>query len=133
MVTRSVSPVTGRDDARQTPLDVRCRLHGDELIVALRGTLDVDSADRLWKFLEPEATSGPANLILDLGHLRLIDSAGIGVLVKLRRALAARGAHLVVRRPRPVVAKLLDLTGVSHTVVIERAPGPGGDRETRTA
>jgi anti-anti-sigma factor len=128
-----VSPVTGRGDAPGTPLDVRCRLHGDELIVALRGTLDVESSDRLWTFLEPEASAGPATLILDLGHLRLIDSVGIGVLVKLRRALAARGAHLVVRRPRPLVAKLLDLTGFSHTVVIERSPAPGGDHQTRTA
>ena len=93
--------------------------------MALRGVLDADSAKRLWDFLEPETRSGPATLILDLGHLRLIDSAGINLLVRVRRALSARGARFVVRRPQPLVERLLDLTGFSHTVTVERVkPAP---------
>ena len=102
-------------------LDVRCRLSGNQLTVALRGELDHETAKRLWDFLEPETRNGPATLTIDMLHLRLMDSAGVNVLLKLRMALAARGARLVIWRPRPLVEDLLDLTGFSRTVHIERA------------
>ena len=53
-------------------------------------------------------------VILDLGEIRYINSAGLSYLVNLSDALARRGGALLLANPQPKVRIVLDFMGVSQ-------------------
>ena len=69
------------------------------------------------------ATSG--DLALDLSGLTDIDSAGIQLLLALRRSVAARGGTLHLQRPSAEVRAALTVLGLDER--LQDAP-PGADR-----
>jgi anti-anti-sigma factor len=81
----------------------------DVRVFALRGELDVSSCDGL-----PEQMQGPPGrlVVLDLAELTFVDSSGLGAIHAARRLAIKNGGTLVVSRPRPVVHRVLQLTGL---------------------
>jgi anti-anti-sigma factor len=47
-------------------------------------------------------------VVLDLGGVDFINSAGIGAIFALRKHLKQHGGSIVVARPKPVIRRLLD-------------------------
>jgi anti-anti-sigma factor len=84
---------------------------GPQQRVALHGRLDTHSFARLDEALAPILTSPtpPHALVLDLGGLAYISSAGIRSIFKARKALAAHGGKLLVVNPQPQIQKVFDL------------------------
>jgi anti-sigma B factor antagonist len=80
--------------------------------VAIAGDFDMAATFRM----EPEvdrllAERGVRRLVLDLGDVRFIDSAGIGALLSIRERADRLGVQLaVVSVPEPV-RRMLDVTG----------------------
>ena len=84
-------------------------------IVALRGELDMGSADGLADALVEVA--GPT-VVVDLSDLTFLDSAGISALVVARNRILTNGrGQLVVTRPAEIVRKALDIVGLSGWIV----------------
>ena len=48
-----------------------------------------------------------SNLVLDLGNLEFVDSAGLGVLVGIYKRVKQRGCRVAVARTRPYVARVM--------------------------
>jgi anti-anti-sigma factor len=79
--------------------------------VSLRGRLDTESAPVLEDRLRPLLLESPtvAAALFDLAELEYIGSAGIRVLVMVRKALEARGGGMAVVHLQPMVRQVFDI------------------------
>jgi len=97
----------------------------EELVLRLRGELDVSNGDCLWRAVSTAARDrGWRTLVLDLGSLGFTDCSGLSVLVRAHKQLARQGRRLVLTGAQPMVRRLLALTRLD-TYLDMRAPEPG--------
>ena len=74
---------------------------------------------------------GTGRLVIDLGHTRYIDSAGLGALMLIQRRAAERRQAVVLRHPNEeirfllVLTKLYDLFQVEAAMTERVAPSAG--------
>lgn len=76
--------------------------------------LDIASAAGLGAQVLDSLGRGERNLVLDFASVRLIDSAGIGVLLSSQRRVRAAGGELVVANASAQVRRVFELTGVAR-------------------
>ena len=84
-------------------------------IVSVSGELDSSNAGALEETIAPIAAGHPERLVFDLSGLRFMDSAGIAVLV----GVAANVDAVELRRPTPIVQRVIELTGLTGVLPIE--------------
>ncbi len=86
----------------------------DRRILFLSGDLDLAVADEFLDQVSSLAASvAPRDLVLDLSELEFIDSRGIAALaVSELHAQVSGGASLFIRRPTPLVERVLTITAV---------------------
>ena len=78
--------------------------------VALRGRPDTETAPTLDERLGPLLASPAVTAALfDLSGLEYIGSAGLRVLIKVRKMLEARGGGMAVAHLRPAVRQVFDI------------------------
>jgi anti-sigma B factor antagonist len=85
---------------------------GDETLLTIDGTLDALTAPELRPVLDQLVSEGKKSITVDLSHLRLIDSSGVGALVSLLKRVRAYGGEVRVAgvRDQPLaIFKLLQL------------------------
>lgn len=92
---------------------------GDALEVKVTGRLDGYWADHLSTALEQMIREGAHRLRMDLSGVSYMSSAGIGVLVKFYKQLAAIQGSLVVIRSSAQVRKVLELGKLTALLVSE--------------
>lgn len=80
--------------------------------------LDLTSAPHLGAQVLDALTQGDRRLVLDFADVRLIDSAGIGVLLSAERRVRAAGGELVVANASDEVRRVFALTGVSRALTL---------------
>jgi len=88
------------------------------VIVEVRGEVDLGSARILGRYLSLVLTRQAPATILDLSGLAFLDCAGLRVLLAASRQAAAHGGSLFLAAPRPLVVKLLRLTGSDRHLAI---------------
>jgi anti-anti-sigma factor len=106
---------------------------GGAVTVALGGDLDIASApavrERLLSLLRP----GACRLVIDMSAVGYADASGLAALVSTRRRAVLLGGGLRLAAPRPEVAGVLAVTGLSRhlavyptvrAAVAGREPGP---------
>jgi anti-sigma B factor antagonist len=89
--------------------DLNTRAGDGQVIVALRGELDVLEAASLAAALVAVAAREP-RIIVDLAGLEFIDSSGLAALVLVRKQARSTGGDLLLAAPQPQVLRLLTLT-----------------------
>jgi anti-sigma B factor antagonist len=121
----STAPQEPTDEAGLTVTVLPAEVEGERRSVRVRvaGELDVHSAAILRERLVEIDESGCDRIVLDLGALAFIDSAGIGVLVGALRRAEARGASMVVVHTPRSVRAVFDMTHLTAAFSIED-PGP---------
>ncbi|GAA1792472.1 STAS domain-containing protein [Luedemannella flava] len=87
-------------------------------VLVVEGELDMTTAPSLLDAASSVAVAGGGGLVLDLGRLAFCDSAGLGVIVKILRAVSGAGGTLAIAQPTPIVRSVLDLTGISEAVLV---------------
>jgi anti-sigma B factor antagonist len=91
------------------------------LIVCLAGELDLAATDALPAALQE---AGPADaIVLDLGQLDFVDSAGLRVLYDLWQASTDNGFDFTIVGASRHVLKVLNLTGLDKVLPIASAGG----------
>ncbi|HEV3028774.1 MAG TPA: STAS domain-containing protein [Planctomycetota bacterium] len=83
-------------------------------VVTLAGAIDPRSISSLQEVVTAPNRKGIRLLVLDLGEIRYINSAGLAYLVNLGDALAARRGILLLAGAQPKVKVVFDLMGVSQ-------------------
>ncbi len=86
------------------------------LLVTCRGSLSWDDRDRLAENVRSylDAGDGILGVILDLARLESINSAGIGALFQLHRAVDQRGRRLVFVHVAPPLLRLFRMVGLDR-------------------
>jgi anti-anti-sigma factor len=96
--------------------------------VLLSGDLDLETAPLLEAFVAARPLTGRTVLELDLGGVPSVASAGLSVLLGLRRWCLQRGLQLRVRGAQPSVWRAFEVTGLDRVFA-----SPGGSSPCRPA
>lgn len=85
-------------------------------VITPAAELDMGSAPQLGAQVLSSLRRGEHRLTLDFAEVRLIDSAGIGVLLSAQRRVRAVGGELVVANVSDHVRRVFALTGVDRSL-----------------
>ncbi|MFL1381988.1 STAS domain-containing protein [Nocardiopsis protaetiae] len=97
--------------------------HPGVTVVPVDGEIDLATVPGLRARLAAAAREERCEcLVVDLAGVGFLDASGVGALVAAHRILAARGARLVLARPRPAVARVLEILGMDRAFEIVPAP-----------
>jgi anti-anti-sigma factor len=94
-------------------MDIRGERQGSAVVLDLDGslTVEVDTA-RLHELAGSLVRPGASSLVLDLGHVRNLDSYGVGQLVSIYNEIAPLGVTLTLVNVERHQKRLLELSGL---------------------
>jgi anti-anti-sigma factor len=102
------------------PLQVTVKRMFGRVHVALVGELDDSTAPFLTQKLHDEVLPDPGDaVVLDIGLVSFIGSAGLSMIQSLRRDLIRQGSSLVVYSPSSIARRLFDITRLSEVLEIK--------------
>jgi anti-sigma B factor antagonist len=113
--------VTGPGD-EAPPLAVTVDDKGDAATVRVSGELDMDNADMLAAALDRAFAPGSRTVVLDLAGLAFLDSTGVRVLLNGLDRAERTGSTLVVHEPRPLVERVLRISGIADHLGLPPRP-----------
>jgi anti-sigma B factor antagonist len=94
-------------------LDINVRKRSQVQVVQLRGPLRMGAAvDGLRQAMEEALSNGDTRLVLNLAEVNMIDSSGIGLLVKFMASAKQRGGNIKLVQPSKFAVQTLKLVGV---------------------
>ncbi len=94
-------------------MDINVRKRSQVQVVQLRGPLRLGAAvDALRQTLEESLANGDTRLVLNLAEVAMIDSSGIGLLVKFLASTKQRGGNIKLVQPNKFAVQTLRLVGV---------------------
>jgi anti-anti-sigma factor len=101
-------------------LDVQERREGDVCTLTLTGELTEAARRPLVRAMTDVLLEVPTlrRVELLLGDVTFMNSAGMAVLVQLQKMATPRGVEIVLVRPRAVVARPLQLSGLWHRFTV---------------
>jgi anti-anti-sigma factor len=101
-------------------LEVSVERHDGVAVVVLRGPLDIYTTPGFRTRLEPLAGSA-SRLVVDLTGVTILDSSGLGALLRLRNRMGAGVAtRFGIVCPRRRMRRIFDITGLRPAFVMER-------------
>jgi anti-anti-sigma factor len=100
------------------PLDVTVAHTAYGALVAIAGEVDVATVPRVSAALEAEPAASAGAIVVDLTGVTFIDSTGLGALVRLEHALAARAGRLAIACPEGPARLLFDVTGLAEQLSV---------------
>jgi anti-anti-sigma factor len=100
---------------------------GATTVLRLAGELDLATAELLRERVRILLGYGTVlqKLVLDLAGLEFLDVTGLGALLETRRKLAATGVELSLRRPRPMVVRMVTLLNLEEAHQIDDSNSVG--------
>jgi len=108
------------------PLTLSHKQTDGDAVIALDGELDLASAPDLAQLAGELVRNGADNIIVDAQLLSVCDSSGLRILVSIANELRPTGGRVAIVNPQPVVLRVLELTGLDRTVMIDWDPPQGG-------
>lgn len=107
---------------RQLTVTVR-RIGASGVVVAPAGELDHHSGGELSQALHACVADGCPRIVLDCSDLEFCDSTGLNVLLTARLAAQAAGGEVHLAAMRPIVARVLAITGASAVFTVHASLG----------
>ena len=89
-----------------------------QVVIDLRGEVDVYSAPRLRDELQRLLSEGRTDILLDVERLEFVDSTGLGVIVAIAKQASDAGGRLTLRAPPEAVQHVLHTTGLEGLVTV---------------
>jgi anti-sigma B factor antagonist len=108
------------------PLTLSHQQTDGDAVIALDGELDLASAPDLAELASELVRNGAGNIIVDAQRLSFCDSSGLRILVSIANDLRPAGGRVAIVNPQPIVLRVLELTGLDRTVMIDWDPPQGG-------
>jgi anti-sigma B factor antagonist len=87
--------------------------------VAMPARIDVASSSTVRAALNDALDAREGDLVIDLRGVEVVDAAGLGVLVGVRRRADAAGRVVVLRHTPPRVQRLLNATHLTRLFVLD--------------
>jgi anti-anti-sigma factor len=98
------------DSSRYRPFAISVERGRDEVVLALTGELDIESAPTLEQEVGMVRAAGYAEVVLDLREVEFIDSSGLRVLLSLRNDAKRTAYRLWLIPPPPAVRRIFEIT-----------------------
>lgn len=99
-------------------LSIDAQIEDSSTTLTLAGEVDPQTTEQLDQAVDG-ALEASANLVLDLGGVTFIDSAGLRSLIRAQRRTEQDGGSLVLRSPRPSTLRVLEITGLTDELTVE--------------
>lgn len=94
-------------------MDISVRKRGAVQLVQLRGDLRLGApVDDFRKVMEEFLDGGDNKIVLELADVRMLDSSGIGAIVKYLKSTREKGGSLKLVKPTEFAIKTLRVVGV---------------------
>lgn len=94
-------------------MDINVRKRAQVQVVQLRGPLRMGAAvDGLRQTLQEALNNGDTNIVLNLAEVSMIDSSGIGLLVRFLADTKQIGGNVKLVQPNKYAVQTLRLVGV---------------------
>jgi anti-sigma B factor antagonist len=94
-------------------MDIEVRNQADVKIIKLRGRLNLgDSVDRMRQTFDDLMADGAIRFVVDLGEVPMVDSSGIGLLVRCLTAAKQSAGSLKLLAPSKFAVQTLRMTGL---------------------
>ena len=94
-------------------MDIEVRSQNNVKIIKLRGRLNLgESVDRMRQTFDDLINAGEINFVVDLGEVAMVDSSGIGLLVRCLTAAKQRAGTLKLLKPSKFAVQTLRMTGL---------------------
>lgn len=84
------------------------------VLVTVAGEVDAASSGALRASIKDALTGGYKKVVLDMGGVSFIDSAGLRVLIDSQKLGENSGATLSIESPSDVVKRLLEMTALTE-------------------
>lgn len=94
-----------------TGIQIAADQQGDICVMAITGSIDALTADRLVEALAEQLRSGHTRLVADFAQVEYTSSAGLRVLLTTLKDARQRGGDLRLASIRPNVRQVLELSG----------------------
>lgn len=94
-------------------MEIDVRNHGDVSVIRLKGGLRLGQAvDDVRAAMDRVFGEGIINLVLNITDVPMLDSSGIGLLVRSQVSAKQRGGNVKLVNPSPFAIQTLKITGV---------------------
>ena len=94
-------------------MDISVRKYGTVHVIELRGDLKIgESVDGFRQAIEQLFDAGECRVVVDVGAVPMIDSSGIGVLVRSLTSAKQRGGALKLVNPSKLALQTLKIVGL---------------------
>jgi anti-anti-sigma factor len=100
-------------------------------LIVLSGESDLTGTGQLNALITAQLSTGTRQLTIDASELSFADSMSIRILVRAARTLNERGGRLVLLRPQPAVARILEIMGADQAITIRAETHGEPEREDR--
>jgi anti-sigma B factor antagonist len=101
------------DRGLEQPLEIEIRTIGDVKVIKLSGRITLGVAvDRLRDTFEDLINNGSNRLVLDLADVHMIDSSGIGLLVRYMRTAKQQDGAIKLLNPTKFAIQTLKMIGL---------------------
>ncbi|MFG2907622.1 STAS domain-containing protein [Kitasatospora sp. NPDC048286] len=113
-------PVVDRSEG----LTIEIRSWAQGTVLVLLGELDLDSAAELRAALDRAFAEPASVVVMDCAGLEFCDSTGLNALLRAKARAAVDDSRIELARPRPLILRMLELTGATDAFPIrETVPG----------
>ena len=92
--------------------------YGCAIVVMLRGQLDLKTVRQACDALSVHVAAGARRVVIDLSCLQFMAVAGTRALLETQTLLMARGGSMALACPQPLVARVLQLTGIDQQIPV---------------
>jgi anti-sigma B factor antagonist len=94
-------------------VDIEVRSQSDVKVIKLRGRLNLgESVDRMRQTFDDLMATGVARFVVDLGEVSMVDSSGIGLLVRCLTSAKQNAGSLKLLNPSKFSVQTLRMTGL---------------------
>jgi anti-sigma B factor antagonist len=95
-------------------VDIRAEQSEEVVVVSVAGDIDALTADEASALLNAQLEGGREQLVLDLGQVKFMSSAGIRLLLEISKKSREQGGDLRLARTPEGVARTLEITGLAR-------------------
>jgi anti-anti-sigma factor len=107
-------------------LSLGCRTSGTgRTTLTFVGELDAASADQAYEYVRDAIDTYGGDVVLDVAGLSFCDARGLGALVRMRSHAEQEGSSLHLMAPRPLLVKIIRITGLGGKLPVYRGDRAG--------
>lgn len=101
------------------PFDIAVTEQAEGVVLRVAGEVDIVTSPVLQRHLDAAIASRRDTVVLDLAEITFLDARGVGVIVAARKSASRSGSRLIIRRPPPLVRRVLEIADQVDRLVIE--------------